>query len=107
MDIGVKSILHQLQQQLNAHKDFKEVTVYSERKHCHLWKDKRLVYVTSTNSNSFTTKDGTIITVKTPTHTRVYNKFMGGVDQTDKLRSYYYCKIVGHDKEHEVNLNKH
>ena len=55
--------------------------MYSERKHCHLWKDKRLVYVTSTNSNPFTTKDGTtkdgtIITVKTPTHTTVYNLFM-------------------------------
>ena len=58
-----------------------------------VWRDRRLVYVMSTNSDPRTAatvqrkdRDGTSHTVPCPKNVVDYNKFMGGVDQ---LRNYY------------------
>ena len=61
-----------------------------------VWKDSKLVYVMSTNSDPATDatvqrkeRDGTSISVSCPTNVVAYNKFMGGVDHADQLRNYY------------------
>ena len=61
-----------------------------------VWRDRKLVYVMSTNSNpkGDTTvqrreRDGTAQQVPCPPSVVVYNKFMGGVDKADQLRKYY------------------
>ena len=61
-----------------------------------VWRDRRLVYVMSTNSDPCTLatvqrkdKDGTSQTVPCPRNVVAYNRFMGGVDHADQLRNYY------------------
>ena len=61
-----------------------------------VWKDNKLVYMISTNANPSVVstcqrkdKDGTVKTVPAPLAINLYNKFMGGVDRADQLRSYY------------------
>ena len=61
-----------------------------------VWRDKKLAYVLSTQSNPHSIvfcqrkqKDGTNITVPIPKSISMYNKYMGGVDHADQLRSYY------------------
>ena len=46
------------------------------------WKDKRLVYVLKPNT-----------TIKQPLNITSYNKYMGGVDKADQLRSYYQLRM--------------
>ena len=64
-----------------------------------VWKDKRLVYMMSTNANPDKTvqvqrKDGDQkILVTQPYNIFQYNKFMGGVDKADQLRSYYKLRM--------------
>jgi mRNA-degrading endonuclease toxin of MazEF toxin-antitoxin module len=59
-----------------------------------VWKDRRLVYVISSNTNPTVTtcqrkeKDGSTSSLTVPDHTAAYNRFMGGVDRSDQLRSY-------------------
>lgn len=61
-----------------------------------VWHDNRLVYIMSTNTvpTAKTTcqrkkKDGTVEIIPIPKAISSYNKFMGGVDRADQLRSYY------------------
>ena len=61
-----------------------------------VWKDCKLVYVMSTNSDpqedasvQWKDRDGTSHLVPCPQNVVVYNKFMGGVDRADQLRHYY------------------
>ena len=61
-----------------------------------VWRDRRLVYVMSTNSDPRTAatvqrkdRDGTSHTVPSPKSVVDYNKFMGGVDHADQLHNYY------------------
>ena len=61
-----------------------------------VWRDRKLVYVMSTNSDPQTEmtvqrkgRDGTSTTVSCPPNIVSYNKFMGGVDRADQLRNYY------------------
>ena len=61
-----------------------------------VWRDRRLVYIMSTNSDPRTAatvqrkdRDGTSHTVPSPKSVVDYNKFMGGVDHADQLRNYY------------------
>ena len=61
-----------------------------------VWKDRKLVYIMSTNSDpreSATVqrrnRDGTSQTISCPPNVVDYNKFMGGVDHADQLRHYY------------------
>ena len=61
-----------------------------------VWRDRRLVYVMSTNSDPRTAatvqrkdRDGTSHTVPSPKSVVDYNKFMGGVDHADQLCNYY------------------
>ena len=65
-----------------------------------VWRDKRLVYVMSTNTNGkdATTckrkeRDGSTTSVKIPKNTYSYNKYMGGVDRADQMRGYYQWKL--------------
>ena len=64
-----------------------------------VWRDRRLVYVMSTNSDPTTPatvqrkeKDGTTHTVSCPRNVVAYNKYMGGVDHADQLRNYYHVR---------------
>ena len=65
-----------------------------------VWRDKRLVYVMSTNTkgDDRTTcrrkeKNGSTSTVAIPMNTFLYNKYMGGVDKSDQFRGYYQWKL--------------
>ena len=59
------------------------------------WKDKRLVYVMSTNSNptSAVTVKRKDKRIKQPVNVASYNMYMGGVDKADQLRSYYSLRM--------------
>ena len=64
-----------------------------------VWRDRRLVYVMSTNSDPTTPtsvqrkeKDGTRNMITCPTNVVAYNKYMGGVDHADQLRNYYHVR---------------
>ena len=61
-----------------------------------VWRDKRLVYLMSTNCqpNDDATvqrrnRDGTVQQVPCPPSVVAYNRCMGGVDRGDQLRQYY------------------
>lgn len=61
-----------------------------------VWKDRKLVYIMSTNSDpqkSATVqrrdRDGTRQSVPCPPNVVDYNRYMGGVDHADQLRNYY------------------
>ncbi len=60
-----------------------------------VWRDKKLVYVMSTNSSPVMStcnrkeKDGTVVEFPIPTSIKLYNQYMNGVDHSDQLRSYY------------------
>ena len=65
-----------------------------------VWRDKRLVYTMSTNTNPTATttclrkkKDGSTNSVTIPLNTTLYNIHMGGVDKADQLRGYYQWKM--------------
>ena len=65
-----------------------------------VWRDKRLVYTMSTNTNPTATttclrkkKDGSTNSVTIPLNTTLYNIHMGGVDKVDQLRGYYQWKM--------------
>ena len=57
------------------------------------WRDKRDIHMLSTNDGGGddveTWRNRQRVLLKTPTCVRKYNKFMGGVDRMDQLRSYY------------------
>ena len=64
-----------------------------------VWRDRRLVYVMSTNSDPRTPttvqrkeRDGSSQTVSCPRSIVDYNKYMGGVDHADQLRNYYHVR---------------
>ena len=64
-----------------------------------VWRDRRLVYVMSTNSNPTDSstihrknRDGTTEVASCPPNIVSYNKFMGGVDRADQLRQYYHVR---------------
>ena len=64
-----------------------------------VWRDRRLVYVMSTNSDPTTPtsvqrkeRDGTATTITCPTNVVAYNKYMGGVDHADQLRNYHHIR---------------
>ena len=60
------------------------------------WKDKRLVYVMSTNVNAtdtITVKRNKDKQIPQPKNIAMYNKFMGGVDKADQYRSYYSLRM--------------
>ena len=68
-----------------------------------MWRDRKLVYMMSTNSHpqGDTTvrrkdRDGTVQQVPCPPSVVTYNQFMGGVNKGDQLRKYYRvrCKTV-------------
>ena len=61
-----------------------------------VWKDKKLVYVMSTNcqpegatSVQRRNRDGSVQQVPCPPSVVEYNRYMGGVDKADQLRGYY------------------
>ena len=61
-----------------------------------VWRDRKLVYVMSTNSDpqrdtsvQRKDRDGTSQLVPCPQNVVSYNKFMGGIDRADQLRHYY------------------
>ena len=61
-----------------------------------VWRDRKLVYVMSTNSDSegSTTvqrkeRDGSAQMIPCPPNVVAYNKYMGGVDRSDQLWHYY------------------
>ena len=59
-------------------------------------KDKRLVYVMSMNCNPTSTvnvKRKPNKVKKQPLNITSYNKYMGGVDKADQLRSYYQLRM--------------
>ncbi len=64
-----------------------------------VWRDKKLVYVMSTNSSPVMStcnrkeKDGTVVEVPIPTLTKMYNQYMKGVDHSDQIRSYYSHRL--------------
>ena len=64
------------------------------------WKDRKLVYVMSTNSSPTETtlvkrrtKDGSVDDVVCPESIAKYNRFMGGVDMGDQMRGYYHVRL--------------
>lgn len=64
-----------------------------------VWRDRRLVYVMSTNSDPTTLgsvqrkeRDGTRSSISCPSNVVAYNKYMGGVDHADQLRSYHHVR---------------
>ena len=64
-----------------------------------MWRDKKLVYVMSTNSQPEgdstvrrRNRDGTAQQVPCPPSVVAYNQHMGGVDRGDQLRQYYRAK---------------
>ena len=64
-----------------------------------LWQDNRLVNVLSTNWNKGmstvlrTQKNGSRESIPCPYNIVDYNKYMGGVDQSDQLRKYYCVRL--------------
>ena len=63
------------------------------------WRDRKLVYVMSTNSSPTDTtfvkrraKDGSKDDIVCPKSISDYNRFMGGVDLADQLRGYYHVR---------------
>lgn len=61
-----------------------------------VWRDRKLVYVMSTNSDAEgdtsvqrKERDGSAKVIPCPPNVVVYNKYMGGVDKSDQLRHYY------------------
>ena len=64
------------------------------------WKDNKVVNVVSTLSNATETtlvqrrqKDGTRIAVTCPLSIALYNRYMGGVDHSDQLRTSYHVRL--------------
>ena len=58
------------------------------------WRDKRDIFLISTNdaggdNEVEVRRKRQLVTLATPTCVHKYNKYMGGVDRMDQLRSYY------------------
>ena len=75
------------------------LTVQADKVSASAWKDRKVVMVMSTNSQSSSCgtvtrkqKDGSSIEVPCPESIILYNRFMGGVDHGDQLRGYYSCR---------------
>ena len=65
-----------------------------------VWMDKKIVSALSTMSDPDISnpvkrkqKDGSTLMVDCPSSIVAYNKFMGGVDRGDQLRSYYHVRL--------------
>lgn len=67
------------------------------------WRDRKLVYIMSTNVSPTATttvkrrtKDGHVENVTCPLSIQLYNSYMGGVDRADQLRGYYRVRMKSH-----------
>ena len=65
-----------------------------------VWQDKRPVTTIATNSDPTTSdtvqrkkRDGTSTSYSCPHSVSKYNRYMGGVDRNDQLRSYYHVRL--------------
>ena len=65
-----------------------------------VWQDKRPVTTIATNSDPTTSdtvqrkkRDGTSTAYSCPRSVSKYNRYMGGVDRNDQLRSYYHVRL--------------
>ena len=76
------------------------------------WRDRKLVYIMSTNVSPTTTttvkrrtKDGHVENVTCPVSIQLYNSYMGGVDRADQFRGYYHVRMKSHKFYRFVLLN--
>jgi len=76
------------------------------------WRDRKLVYIMSTNVSPTTTttvkrrtKDGHVENVTCPLSIQLYNSYMGGVDRADQFRGYYHVRMKSHKFYRFVLLN--